>query len=204
MSMRVPSVTSHAATVWAVMSMAIGMPVAAWASNRGPDPAELGGVLRCSGGSTMRPLVRAWARAFERLHPRVHIEVDPRVALAAGGFEQLLAGRTDLVDFVREPFPAEIAAFERKFGYPPRLVTVADGSFDTPHATDAIAVFVNAVNPLRRLSLAQLERQPSRHRQLHRAQCDAWRAVPRRPARGAGPAWSERPACHRARSRARS
>lgn len=106
----------------------------------------------------MRPLVRAWARSFEKLHPRVRIEVDPRVALAAGGFEQLLAGRADLVDFVREPFPAEAAAFERKFGYAPLLVNVADGSFDTPHATDAIAVYVNTANPIRGLTLAQLDR----------------------------------------------
>ncbi len=106
----------------------------------------------------MRPLVAAWARAFEKRSVHVRIEIDHRVDLAAGGFKQLLAGRTDVVDFVREPFPAEVAAFEQKFGYPPLLINVADGSFDTPHATEAIAVFVNAGNPLRRLSLAQLER----------------------------------------------
>lgn len=106
----------------------------------------------------MRPLVETWARSFEKRHPRVRIEIDRRIGLAAGGFKQLLAGDADLVDFVREPFPAERAAFRQKFGYPPLLVNVADGSFDTPHATDAIAVFVNAANPLRRLSLAQLER----------------------------------------------
>lgn len=119
-------------------------------------PTKLTGVLRCAGGSTMRPLVQAWAKSFERLHPRVRIEVDRRVDLAAGGFQQLLARRVDLVDYVREPFPAEVADFERKFGYAPVLINVADGSFDTPHATDAIAIYVNAANPIRKLTLAQL------------------------------------------------
>ena len=32
------------------------------------------------------------------------VEIDPGVTLAADGFRELLAGRVDLVDFVREPF----------------------------------------------------------------------------------------------------
>lgn len=117
---------------------------------------ELSGVVRCAGGSTMLPLVASWARQFHRLHPRAVVEIDPRVELAAGGFRQLLAGRVDLVDLVREPFPAEIAAFRRKFGYPPLLISVANGSFDTPGGTHAIAIYVNSANPLRRLTLDQL------------------------------------------------
>ena len=115
------------------------------------------GVVRCAGGSTMLPLVQAWGRRWHALHPRAAIRVDPRVTLAAEGLRELLAGRVDLVDFVREPFPAEIAAFRRKFGYPPLLIEVANGSFDTRGGTHAIAIYVNSSNPLRYLSLEQLE-----------------------------------------------
>lgn len=118
----------------------------------------LSGVLRCSGGGTMRPLIEAWARSFEIRHPQVSIQVAPRVELAAVGFSQLLTGHTDLVDFVREPFPAEVAAFRKAFGYAPMLINVANGSYDTPHATDAIAIYVNAANPLTHLTLKQLDR----------------------------------------------
>ena len=105
----------------------------------------------------MLPLVKSWRQQFHERYPRAVIEVDPSVTLAAGGFRALLAGRVDLVDFVREPFPAEIAAFERKFGYPPLLITVANGSFDTRGGTHAIAIYVNSSNPLRRLTLGQLD-----------------------------------------------
>ena len=116
----------------------------------------LAGVVRCAGGGTMLPLVESWGRQFHRLHPRAVVTIDPGVTLAADGFRELLAGRVDLVDLVREPFPAEIAAFRRKFGYAPLLVNVANGSFDTRGGTHAIAIFVNSSNPLRHLTLEQL------------------------------------------------
>ena len=114
------------------------------------------GVVRCAGGSTMLPLVESWGREFHHLHPRATIKIDPGVTLAADGFRELLTGRIDLVDFVREPFPAEIAAFRRKFGYAPLLVNVANGSFATRGGTHAIAIYVSASNPLQQLTLEQL------------------------------------------------
>lgn len=116
----------------------------------------LAGVVRCAGGNTMLPLVASWGRQFHRLHPRAVVEIDPGVTLAADGFRELLAGRVDLVNFVREPFPAEMAAFRRKFGYAPLLINVANGSFATRGGTHAIAIFVNSSNPLRHLTLEQL------------------------------------------------
>ena len=104
----------------------------------------------------MLPLVESWGRQFHRLHPRAVVEIHPGVTLAADGFRELLTGRVDLVDFVREPFPAEIAAFRRKFGYAPLLVNVANGSFDTRGGTHAIAIYVNSSNPLQHLTLEQL------------------------------------------------
>ncbi|HEX5228861.1 MAG TPA: substrate-binding domain-containing protein, partial [Bryobacteraceae bacterium] len=116
----------------------------------------LAGVVRCAGGSTMLPLVASWGRQFHQLHPRATVEIDPGVTLAADGFRELLDGHIDLVDFVREPFPAEIAAFRSKFGYAPLLINVANGSFDTRGGTHAIAIFVNSSNPLQHLTLQKL------------------------------------------------
>jgi phosphate transport system substrate-binding protein len=127
------------------------------APSRAPPPPGLAGVVRCAGGGTMLALVESWGRQFREVHPQAAVEVDPRVTLAADGFRELLAGRLDLVDFVREPFPAEVAAFKRRFGYAPLLINVANGSFDTRGGTHAIAIYVNSSNPLRRLTLAQLD-----------------------------------------------
>ena len=118
---------------------------------------HLAGVVRCAGGSTMSPLVESWGRQFHELHPQARVVVHPRVTLAADGFRELLAGQVDLVDFVREPFPAELAAFKRKFGYEPLLITVANGSFATRGGTHAIAIYVNSSNPLQHLTLGQLQ-----------------------------------------------
>lgn len=117
---------------------------------------DLAGVVRCAGGSTMQPLVESWGRQFHQLHPGAVVAIDPGETLAADGFRELLAGRVDIVDFVREPFPAEVAAFRKKFGYAPLLVNVANGSFDTRGGTHAIAIFVNSSNPLQHLTLREL------------------------------------------------
>lgn len=119
-------------------------------------PGALAGVVRCAGGNTMRPLVESWGRQFHQLQPRAAIQVDPHITLAADGFRELLAGQVDLVDLVREPFPAEIAAFTRRFGYPPLVINVANGSFETKGGTHAIAIYVNSSNPLRHLTLDEV------------------------------------------------
>ena len=104
------------------------------------------GRLRFSGADTMHDLVAAWARALSGLQP--HIEIDNAATkLSADGFEALLDGRADVVTFVREPFPAEIDAFTRRFGYAPTLINVAGGSYATKGGTHALAIFVNAANP---------------------------------------------------------
>jgi phosphate transport system substrate-binding protein len=114
------------------------------------------GELTCAGGETMQPLVLRWATEFRRLHPRAMIRLAELGPLSADGFAALLEGKVDCVTFVREPFPAECAAYVARFGSAPLVVNVAGGSFDTRGGTHALAVFVNADNPLERMTLAQL------------------------------------------------
>ncbi len=112
----------------------------------------------------MHALASVWAERFHRFHPDANIRVSKDQALAADGFDGLLAGRVDCVLMVREPFLAEMKAYCQKFGAPPRLVNVAGGSFDTRGGTHAIAIYVNAANPLAQLSLVQLDAIFSRTR----------------------------------------
>ena len=91
-------------------------------------------------------------------HPDEAVEVDRGTRLSADGFTALLAGKVDCVSFAREMFPAEVAAYEAHYRLRPVPVPVAAGSYATLHATDAIAIYLNAANPLASLSLDQLER----------------------------------------------
>jgi phosphate transport system substrate-binding protein len=113
--------------------------------------------LTCAGGDTMRGVAEAWAAGARGADPQVDVVVDRQAKLAADGFARLLAGQAQCVTFVREPFPSEAAAFRARFGHPPTLVPVAMGSFATRGGTHAIAVFANAANPIRGLTLAQLD-----------------------------------------------
>lgn len=114
------------------------------------------GELVCSGGDTMRPLVEAWARGFRKHQPEANVRVDPDANLSADGFAALLDGRAACVTFVREPFASELAAFHATFHHAPLLINVAGGSYATKGGTHALAIYVNAANPLSRLTLTQL------------------------------------------------
>ena len=132
--------------------LAVLLPCAARAAETsGPAVA-----LRCLGAATMQPLVAEWARMFSARHPALRVAVPDATRYSAAGFAALLQGSVDCVTFAREPFPAETAAYRARFGGSPLIIAVAGGSFDTPHGTFALAVYVHAGNPLPGLTLAQL------------------------------------------------
>jgi len=104
----------------------------------------------------MRELVHRWADGFRHTRPDAKVTIDTRAPLSADGFVDLLAGRADCVSFARELFPSEEAAYIARFGVPPLVVPVAEGSYNTLHATHAIAIYVNSANPLTRISVQEL------------------------------------------------
>lgn len=138
----------------ALLAFVVGLWAAA-VSAAEPQPAA--SVATCAGGDTLVPLARRWAEAVHARTPALEVRVDPHAKLAADGFAMLLKGEADCALFVREPFPAEAAAFQARFGHPPVLIPVARGSFATRGGTHAIAVYVNAANPLAGLTLQQLD-----------------------------------------------
>jgi len=147
---------------------------------------KVAGRLRFSGADTMHDLVATWARALATIQP--HIEIDnAETKLSADGFDALLDGRADVVTFVREPFPAEIDAFTHRFGYAPTLVNVAGGSYATKGGTHALAIFVNASNPITRISLDELDAIYSRDRRRGGKTIATWGQL------GVGDDWEPRP-----------
>jgi phosphate transport system substrate-binding protein len=67
-------------------------------------------------------------------------------------------GRAEIGLLGREIWPLETDAFEAVLRRKPEVVDVATGSYDVPKATYALMIFVHSSNPMRSVSMAQLER----------------------------------------------
>ena len=111
-----------------------------------------------------------WLRAFSEREPGVRIEVPspylpPQGALNPG-LRDFLAGRLDFAFITREMAGADVVAFRKAHGFEPLLVPVSGGSFRHFGFVDAVAVVVHESNPLRGLTLAQLDAvfSATRHR----------------------------------------
>lgn len=106
----------------------------------------LAGNLSSTGSDTLGGLVSLWARAFSGHHPGVTIEVQASGSATAP--PALVEGTADIGPMSRAMTESEIAAFAARFGYPPTAL---------PVAIDAVAVFVHRDNPLREISMRQLD-----------------------------------------------
>jgi phosphate transport system substrate-binding protein len=107
---------------------------------------RLAGKIRSVGSSTLSNLLNRWASDFKLIYPEVEIEVTgggSSMALPA-----LLEGRAELAPVSRAMKKDEIAKFQAKFGYEPTQLIVG---------LDALAVYVNKNNPLKQMTLKQLD-----------------------------------------------
>lgn len=121
------------------------------------------GKLTCVGSDTMRVLMQEWGKAFLADHPDViltHQNHGSGTALPA-----LIEGRCNLAAMSRPMSNAEISRFETQFGHRPTGIKVA---------LDALAVYVNKDNPLRGLTLKQLDGIFSASRKCGGRRLDDW------------------------------
>ena len=109
--------------------------------------AELSGSLSSIGSDTLASLMTIWAESFERLHPRVNVQVQAPGSSTAP--IALIESTASLGPMSRPMKRRELEAFERRFGYPPTAV---------PIAVDALALFVHIDNPLKEISIPQVDR----------------------------------------------
>lgn len=107
---------------------------------------SIAGTVNSTGSSTLSNLLFRWAADFKLTYPNVEVNI------VGGGSDTapvaLLAGTADLAPMSRPMNTAEATAFKTKFGYEPTRVTVA---------LDAIAIYVNKNNPLKQISLTQID-----------------------------------------------
>lgn len=115
-------------------------------STEAVPPEPLAGTLSSTGSDTLHNMMMIWRRHFVAMHPQLNIQIQSSGSATAA--VALSEGTASLGPMSRLMLPAEIARFERRFGYPPLAV---------PVALDMLAIYVHQDNPLQVISMGQLE-----------------------------------------------
>jgi len=113
----------------------------------------ISGTLKTVGSDTLNNLMTLWSEGFRSKYPSVKVSIEGKGSSTAP--PALIEGTAQFGPMSREIKPKEIDEFEKKFGYKPSVVRVA---------VDSLAVFVNKDNPIKCLSLKQLDAAFSRTR----------------------------------------
>ncbi|MGB8169173.1 MAG: phosphate ABC transporter substrate-binding protein [Chthoniobacteraceae bacterium] len=104
------------------------------------------GNLNSIGSDTLNNLMTLWAEGFKAQYPNVNIQIEGKGSATAP--PALIEGTSQLGPMSREMKATELDAFEKKFGYKPTAYKVA---------IDSLAVFVHKDNPVKGLSLQQID-----------------------------------------------
>ena len=104
------------------------------------------GNLNSIGSDTLNNLMTLWAEGFRAIYPNVNIQIEGKGSSTAP--PALIEGTAQLGPMSRAMKAAEIDAFEKKYGHKPTEIKVA---------IDALAVFVHKDNPIKGLSLDQID-----------------------------------------------
>ena len=105
------------------------------------------GQIKSIGSDTLDNAMLLWAKAFMALYPDVKIEVEGKGSATAP--PALLAGASQLGPMSRPMSAEEADAFEKQYGYKVSRFRVA---------IDALAVYVNKDNPIKCLTMQQVNR----------------------------------------------
>ena len=104
------------------------------------------GNLKSIGSDTLNNLMTLWAEGFKGKYPAVKIEIEGKGSSTAP--PALIAGTAQFGPMSREMKAAEVDQFEKKFGYKPTAVRAA---------VDALAVYVHKDNPIKCLTMPQVD-----------------------------------------------
>lgn len=104
------------------------------------------GNLSSVGSDTLANLMTLWAEEFKRVYPNVNVQI--QAAGSSTAPPALTEGTSNMGPMSRKMKDKEIEAFEKKYGYKPTAVAVA---------IDALAVFAHKDNPVKGLSIPQVD-----------------------------------------------
>jgi phosphate transport system substrate-binding protein len=98
------------------------------------------------GSDTLNNLMTFWAELFAKYYPNAKVQIEGKGSSTAP--PALIAGTAQLGPMSREMKGSEVDQFEKKYGYKPTALRTS---------VDALAVFVNKDNPIKCLSLGQVD-----------------------------------------------
>jgi phosphate transport system substrate-binding protein len=104
------------------------------------------GTVNSIGSDTLNNLMTLWAEGFRKQYPNVKIQIEGKGSSTAP--PALIEGTAQLGPMSRLMKNTEVDTFERKFKYKPTAF---------PVAIDALAVYVNKDNPVKGLTMAQVD-----------------------------------------------
>lgn len=114
--------------------------------------------LRLGTSEALEPAVRRWAEAWIAASPGETFTLDnAKGGTSAAAVTELLAGRLDVVFTGRPLRQGEAVAYAERFGSPPVLIPVATPRPYGKENRSALGALVHPENPLRQLTLAQLD-----------------------------------------------
>jgi phosphate transport system substrate-binding protein len=116
------------------------------------------------GSDTLNNLMTLWAENFTRFYPNAKVQIEGKGSSTAP--PALIAGTAQFGPMSREMKGTEVDAFEKKYGYKPTPIRTS---------VDALAVFVNKDNPIKCLTVAQVDAIFSKSRRHgHREDVTTW------------------------------
>jgi len=122
------------------------------------------GNLSSVGSDTLANLMTLWTERFSKFYPNVNIQV--QAAGSSTAPPALTEGTSNLGPMSRKMKDKEKQAFEKKYGYKPTAI---------PVAIDALAVFVHKDNPIKGLSIPQIDAIFSENRKCgHNTNITTW------------------------------
>jgi phosphate transport system substrate-binding protein len=116
------------------------------------------------GSDTLNNLMTLWAETFGKFYPNAKIQIEGKGSSTAP--PALISGTAQLGPMSREMKGTEVDAFEKKYGYKPTPIRTS---------VDALAVFVNKDNPIKCMTIAQVDAAFSKsRRQGHKEDIKNW------------------------------
>ncbi len=162
-------ITRHAGRISAVI-LSLGLLSAPLMAADGAPAYEqksgIAGSVNSVGSDTLNNLMAYWSEAFGKIYPNVQVQVEGKGSATAP--PALAAGAAQLGPMSRMMTTSEIEDFEKKRGFKPTPVAVA---------VDCVAIYVNKDNPLKGLSLPQIDGIFSSTRKSNHADVKTWDQV---------------------------
>jgi phosphate transport system substrate-binding protein len=129
------------------------------------------------GSDTLNNLMTLWAESFNKFYPNAKVQIEGKGSSTAP--PALISGTAQLGPMSRPMKGTEIDQFEKKYGYKPTPIRTS---------VDALAVFVNKDNPIKCLTLPQVDAIFSKsRRQGYKEDIKTWGQV------GLTGEWASRP-----------